>query len=72
MLQQSRLFLNSCVSDLARVTRSVIERIIMTLYGPNAIAVRIMDFIQTLEDKIAFPGWIAVLELVLMDKELLL
>ena len=29
----------------------------MTLYGPNAIPVRIMDFIQTFEDEIAFPGW---------------
>ena len=42
----------------------------MTLYGPNAIPVRIMDFIQTFEDIIAFPGWIAVLELILLDQRL--
>ena len=69
MLEQSRLFLKSFVSDLARVTQSVTERIIMTLYGPNAIPVPIMDFF---EDKIAFPGWITVFELILMDKGLLL
>ena len=62
MLEQSRLFLKSFVSDLARVTRSVIERIIMTLYGLNAIPVPITDF------KIAFPGWITAFELILMDK----
>ena len=67
MLEQSRLFLKYFVSDLARVTRSVIERI-MKLYGPNAIPVPITDFIQTFEDKIAFPGWITVFELILMDK----
>ena len=44
----------------------------MTLYGQNAIPARIMDFIQTFEDKIDFPGWIAVLELIVMDKGLLL
>ena len=44
----------------------------MTLYGPNAIPVPITDFIQTFDDKIAFPGWITVFELILMDKGLLL
>ena len=29
-------------------------------------------FIQRFEDKIAFPGWVAVLELILMGKVLLL
>ena len=72
MLGQSRLFLKSFVSDLARVTLSVIERIIMTLYGLNAIPVPITDFIQTFEDKIAFLRWITVFELILMDKIILL